>query len=347
MELGVYSFGDLQPAIDGNNGTTAEAIRNLYAAGLHAEAVGLDFFGVGEHHLKEMPASSPGTILAALGAVTKSIKLGSTSTILGTDDPVRVYQQFATANIISGGRVEIAVGRGSSLETFPLFGYKMQDYAVLNAEKFDLLMQINHNENVQWSGKYRPTINGMDIVPRPERGLTIWVSTGGSEEPSIRAGKNGWPIFYGIIDQKLDHFAERASTYQQAALTAGHNPEKIRMSIATLGLVMEDDADAKDVSYNQWSQLFTFMKRYTRKAGLPNPSREMFNSLVAEDGNNFAGDPENVARRIVRAQKMIGHSRHIIQGDIAGLPHTVLLKSIELFATEVAPRVERLLRSKA
>lgn len=347
MELGVFSFGDLQRAGNGTDGTTAEAIRNLFQAGVHADAVGLDFFGVGEHHLREMPASSPSTILAAIGAATNSIKLGSTSTILGTDDPVRVYQQFAIANIISGGRVEITAGRGSSLETFPLFGYDMKDYAELHAEKFDLLMKINESENLKWSGQYRPAVDGMDVVPRPNDPLTIWVGTGGSEEPSLLAGQNGRPIFYGIIDQSLEHFGERSKSYREALLGAGHKPEKIRISVAAMGMVMENDEEAKDVCFEQWHGLLTFMMRYSRKAGVPEPTRERFNVLASEEGNIFVGDPETVARQIVRSQKIIGHSRHILQADVAGLNHDVFLKSIELLATEVAPRVKRALASKA
>lgn len=205
MEIGAYSFGDTQRNADGSLRSTTEAIQNLFAAIVHADAVGLDYFGVGEHHTATMPASSPGALIAAASAATNNIVLGSAASIISTDDPVRIFQQFATADAISGGgRIEITAGRGSSVETFPLFGYDLGEYDDLYTEKLDLLMSINNagSETVSWSGTKRPNIDALAVVPRPVAGkLPLWIATGGNASSSARAGKLGLPVSYGIIGE--------------------------------------------------------------------------------------------------------------------------------------------------
>src|SRR3990167_543196 len=209
MELGIYSFGDVQRSADGTLGPTSESITNLLEAIQLADEVGLDVFGVGEHHTEYFPASSPATILAAAAATTKNIKLTSAVTVLSTEDPVRVYQQFATADIVSGDRVEIIAGRGSSTESFPLFGYDLRDYDRLYAEKLELLLQINASKDgkVTWDGQFRPALNDIEIVPRPKKPMDIWLATGGNPESSIRAASLGMPITYAIIGGHVSRFA--------------------------------------------------------------------------------------------------------------------------------------------
>src|SRR3984893_12391399 len=201
MQLGLYSFGDVQQdPRTGRLGSTADAMRNLLEAIKLADEVGLDFFGIGEHHTREMPASAAAVVLGAAASVTKRIRLGSAVTVLSTDDPARVYQQFATLDALSNGRAEITAGRGSSTESFPLFGYSLNDYDELYAEKLDLLLKLNHSERITWSGKFRPALDDAEIVPRPDAGkLTIWLGTGGNPQSSIRAAHLGLPISYGII----------------------------------------------------------------------------------------------------------------------------------------------------
>src|SRR5258708_2522627 len=219
MELGIYSFGDVQRDPRSRKlGSPADATRNLLEAIKLADEVGLDYFGIGEHHTYEMPASAATVILGAAASVTKTIRLGSAVTVLSTDDPVRVYQQFATLDALSQGRAEITAGRGSSTESFPLFGYSLNDYDELYAEKLDLLLKINASETVTWRGKHRATLDNALVVPRPDSGsLPIWLGTGGNPNSSIRAGMLGLPVAYGIIGGQPARFAPLAALYRQAA----------------------------------------------------------------------------------------------------------------------------------
>lgn len=345
MELGVYSFGDV-PRIKGELGPTSKGIENLLEAIQFADKVGLDFFGVGEHHTEYFPASSPSTILAAAAASTKNIKLGSAVAVLSTDDPVRVYQQFATANIVSKGRVEIVAGRGSSTESFPLFGYSLQDYDALYAEKLDLLMQLNalgENESFNWEGQFRAPITNAKIVPRPENPLKIWVATGGNPQSSIRAGALGLPITYAIIGGRVSRFAPVVDLYRAAAEKYGVGPGQLEVSIATPGYIAEDAREAKETFWKAWGWT---MKTLGKVRGFAPPTREHFDAESNWDGALYAGDPEEIANRIVDLHKRIGHTRHFFQMDVGQLPQKKFLRSIELLATEVKPRVEALLKEE-
>src|SRR5829696_4897132 len=223
MELGVYSFGDTpRDPRTGQLGSTADAMRNLLEAIRLADEVGLDYFGVGEHHTVEMPASAAAVVLAAAAPVTKRITLASAVTVLSTEDPVRVYQQFATLDAVSNGQAEITAGRGSSIESFPLFGYDLRDYDELYAEKLDLLLAIDRNERVTWQGRFRPALQDAEIVPRPDSGhLPIWLGTGGNPRSSLRAGQLGLPISYGILGGQPHRFAQLAELYRRSARAAG------------------------------------------------------------------------------------------------------------------------------
>lgn len=347
MQIGAYSFGDTQFDEDGTQRDTAAAIKNLFDAIVHADTVGLDYFGIGEHHTVSMPASSPGAIMAAAAAGTRQIVLGSAASIIGTDDPVRIYQQMATADAIAGGgdRIEITAGRGSSVETFPLFGHEMGDYDRLYAEKLDLLTTINQADqpNVTWSGTdaIRPALANLAVVPRPASGrLPIWLATGGNPGSSVRAGRLGLPISYGIIGGEPHRFAPLAQLYRQAAEQAGHASDQIKVSVASLGLIAPTKQEAIDRFYPGWHNLNVEMGRLR---GWPTPDKRQYLAQAEAPGAYYVGDPDEVARRIVDLHGYMGHMRHFLQMDIGGLPQEHLIESLTLLATEVKPRVERLL----
>lgn len=347
MEIGAYSFGDTQRNADGSLRSTGEAIQNLFQAIRHADAAGLDYFGVGEHHTASMPASSPGTLIAAAAAATKNIKLGSAASIISTDDPVRIFQQFATADVISGGgRVEITAGRGSSVETFPLFGYDLGEYDELYAEKLDLLMAINNAQNphVTWSGTKRPAIEDLAVVPRPLGGkLPIWLATGGNASSSARAGQLGLPVSYGIIGGAPHRFAPLAELYRRSGERAGHSPESLKVSVAALGLVAPTKKEALERFYPGWYNLNVEMGQLR---GWPAPDKRAYDAQAEAPGAYYVGSPDEVAERIVHLHGYLGHMRHFLQMDIGGIPQEHLLESITLLAAEVKPRVQRLLAQK-
>lgn len=347
MEIGAYSFGDTQRNPDGSLRSTAEAIANLFEAILLSDRIGLDYFGVGEHHTTDMPASSPGTVIAAAAGATKQIKLGSGASIISTDDPVRVFQQFTTADAISGGgRVEITAGRGSSVETFPLFGYDLQDYDRLYAEKLDLLMTLNNSttETITWSGSVRPELRELAVVPRPVNGtLPIWLATGGNASSTARAGNLGLPVSYGIIGGTPHRFAPLADLYRRTAQAAGHTGSNIKVSVAALGLIAPTKEEALERFYPGWHNLNVEMGKLR---GWPAPDKRAFLAQAEAPGAYYVGDPDEVAERIVHLHGYMGHMRHFLQMDIGGLPQAHFLESLTLLATEVKPRVQRLLQKK-
>lgn len=341
MEIGAYSFGDTPLNEDGRAQHSSKAISNLHQAIVHADQVGLDYFGVGGHHTVSMPASSPGAMIAAAAAATKQIKLGSAASIISTDDPVRVYQQFATADAIAGGgRVEITAGRGSSVETFPLFGYDLADYDELYTTTLDLLTTINNAETeaVTWRGNRRPEIPGLAVVPRPVTGkLPIWVATGGNPGSSARAGQLGLPISYGIIGGAPHRFAPLAELYRRTATEAGHTGDNIKVSVAAFGLVAPTKEEALERMYPGWYNLNIEMGHLR---GWPPPDKNAYLAQAQAPGAYYVGDPDEVAQRIVHLHGYMGHMRHFLQMDIGGLPHEHLLESITLLATEVKARVQ-------
>ncbi|KAB2661382.1 LLM class flavin-dependent oxidoreductase [Brucella tritici] len=339
MELGVYSFGDVQKnAATGELGSTADATRNLLEAIQLADEVGLDYFGIGEHHTREMPASAATVILGAAASTTKNIKLGSAVTVLSTGDPVRVYQQFATVDALSNGRAEITAGRGSSTESFPLFGHDLNDYDALYAEKLDLLLKINESENVTWQGKFRPALNDALVVPRPDSGsLPVWLATGGNPHSSVRAGLLGLPISYAIIGGQASRFAPLANLYRRAAAEAEIVPERVKVSVATPGFIGENAAEAKDFFWTHWHAV---MEQLGKIRGFAPPPRPHYDREASGAGAIFAGSPEEIAERIVELHKHIGHMRQFLQMDVGQMQHKAFLRSIELLGTKVKPLVD-------
>ena len=339
MELGVYSFGDLQrDAATGNVRSTAEAIRNVVEAIKLADEVGLDYFGVGEHHRQELPIAVPSVVLAAAASVTRTIKLGSAVTVLSTDDPVRVYQQFATLDAVSHRRAEIIAGRGSFIESFALFGYNLADYDQLYAEKLELLLKINREERVTWQGRFRANLDDQLVVPRPEQGrLPIWLGTGGNPQSSIRAGQLGMPICYAIIGGDAARFAPLVTLYRRAAQQAGVAAEQINVGVATPGYIAPDGAAAKQQWYEHWS---TIMRAISRERGFAPPNRAQFMHEASGQGALFVGEPAEIAERIITLHYQLGHTRQALQMDVGNLPQRDFLRAIELLGTQVKPLVE-------
>lgn len=339
MELGVYSFGDVQRDPEtGALGDTAEAQRNLLEAIRLADEVGLDYFGIGEHHTYEMPASAATVILGAAAAATKNIRLGSAVTVLSTDDPVRVYQQFATLDALSNGRAEITAGRGSSTESFPLFGHSLNDYDDLYAEKLDLLLRLNENERITWEGRFRPALDDALVVPRPETGrLPIWLATGGNPNSSVRAAIAGLPISYAIIGGQAARFAPLAELYRQAAAQVKVPGADVRVSVASPGFIGEDARAAKDLWWTHWHEA---MRALGEIRGFPPPRRAGYDQEANDGGALFVGSPEEIAERIVALKGAIGHDRHFFQMDLGQLPQRDFLRSIELLGTRVKPLVD-------
>ena len=344
MELGVYSFGSLaRDPQSGELASTAQSTRNLLEAIRLADEVGLDYFGIGEHHTHEMPASAAATILAAAASVTENITLASAVTVLSTDDPVRVFQQFATVDALSNGRAEITAGRGSSTESFPLFGYSLNDYDTLYAEKLELLLAINASERVTWSGTTRPALHDAAVVPRPDAGsLPIWLGTGGNPSSSVRAGLLGLPVAYGIIGGVPARFAPLTELYRNTARANGMAEADIKVSVGSPGYIGETGAAARDDFWQHWHNT---MGVIGQQRGFAAPSRLSYDRDTAAGGALFVGSPEEIAERIVALHGSLGHMRHFLQMDFGDMPQQQLLRSIELLGTAVKPLVDAALRA--
>jgi len=333
FQVGIYSFGNT-PLLEGKRlGPTSQAIRDVLEAIRLAEQVGLDFFGLGEHHRHIMPMSSPSSVVNAAAAVTTRIGLGSTVTVLATDDPVRIYQQHATAACLAPNRIEIVAGRGSGEDSFPLYGYRREDRDSLYAAKLDVLLAVNGSERVTWDGPHRarPLCDAL-VVPRADSPIKIWVGSGGSPESSLRAAHLGLPIAYGILNGTADHWARIAQGYREAGIRAGHDAALLEVSVAGHGFISTDGRAAKENFYRYESSVL-------RTVGLAVPDRAYFDTNYAPGGMTMVGEPDEIADRLIAFQRKIGHSRQIIQMDIGGIPHRDVLRSIELLGTEVAPRV--------
>jgi probable LLM family oxidoreductase len=339
MELGIGAFGDANrdPAT-GTRISEAQAIRNLVEAVELADQVGLGWFGVGEHHTPEFPGSAAAPVLAAAARTTSQIQLSSAVTVLGTDDPVRVYQQYSTLDAISNGRAEIIAGRGSSIESFPLFGHSLTDYDRLFAEKLELLIAINAHERVEWEGTVRPPLNGEYIPPRAERGpLPLWLGVGGNPASAIRAAQLKLPVSFGVLGGSANRGAALADLYRRAAAEFGNAPEQVAVMIGTPGFVANSGAASRDGWWPHWHQ---FMKTVGEQRGFLPPSRTSYDEDTATGGGLLVGSPENIAERIIDMHRHWGHIRQFIHMDVGALPQHQFLRAIELYGTEVRPLVE-------
>ena len=340
MELGIGAFGDANrdPAT-GNRISEAQAIRNVVESIEVAEQVGLDWFGLGEHHTPEFPVSAAAVVLAAAAARTSRIKLSSAVTVLSTDDPVRVYEQFSSVDAISNGRVEMIPGRGSSIESYPLFGYDLRDYDQLYAEKLDLLLQVNQHERVTWSGATRPALHGEYVPPRAERGpIPIWLGTGGNPASVVRAAQLGLPMATGVLGGSAIRSASNATLYRAAAEKFGNTPEQTMIMLGSPGFLMADGKKAREFWWPHWHQ---FMKVVGEQRGFAAPSRDSYDRDTAPRGGLLIGSPEEIAERIILMHHHWGHVRQYIHIDMGAVPQRELLRAIELFGTEVRPMVQR------
>lgn len=338
MQIGIDSFAAAN--INNDAKSNAQSVAELLERVEHADMVGLDVFGIGEHHRKEFLDSAPTIILAAAAARTKRIILTSAVTILSAADPVRVFQNFATLDLISRGRAEMVVGRGSFTESFPLFGLNINDYDALFSEKLDLLLKIRDSEIVTWSGKFRPALKEQAIYPRPlQNKLPIWIGVGGTPESFYRAGMLGLPLMVAIIGGETHRFRPLIDLYRETGKRAGHAPEKLKVGLHSLGYVANTTQEAIDDYYPGYAETFT---RIGKERGWPPVTKSHFNALIGEKGALIVGNPEEVAQKILRHSAALGGvDRITFQMDNAALPQKKLLNSIALIGKRVAPVVNQ------
>jgi probable LLM family oxidoreductase len=339
MEIGIDSFAAAPLNYEKNTAVdSATALSELIERIVYADQAGLDIFGIGEHYRKEFLDSANAVILAAAAARTKNIRLTSAVTVLSSSDPVRVFQNFATLDLISQGRAEMIVGRGSFIESFPLFGLNLQDYDELFAEKLDLLLKIRANETVDWSGKFRPALKNQAIYPRPlQPHLPIWLGVGGTPSSFVRAGELGLPLMLAVIGGETQRFRRLVDLYRQAGEKVGHSPEKLKVGLHSLGYVANSTSEAVEDYYPGYAETFT---RIGKERGWPPVTRAHFNAQVGPTGALVIGSPEEVAAKILRHSEALGGiSRFTFQMDNAGLSHAKLLQAIELIGKKVSPIV--------
>lgn len=340
MQIGIDSFAAATLSADkGSALESALALAELLERIEHADAAGLDVFGIGEHHRKEFLDSAPTLILAAAAARTSRIRLTSAVTVLSAADPVRVFQNFATLDLISNGRAEMVVGRGSFTEAFPLFGLNLQDYDALFSEKLNLLLNIRDNEIVNWSGRFRPALSNQAIYPRPvQNPLPIWLGVGGTPESFARAGTLGLPLMVAIIGGETHRFRPLIDLYRQAGSHAGHPQEQLTVGLHSLGYVARTTQAAVEDYYPGYAETFT---RIGRERGWPPVTRSRFEAQNGDLGALLVGSAEAVAAKILRHSEALGGiSRFSFQMDNAGLPHKKLLQSIDLIGERVLPLVK-------
>src|SRR5690242_15647789 len=339
MHIGVDSFvSEVTDPKTGHVVGPAERMGHLLEEIALADRVGLYSFGIGEHHRKEYYDSAPPVILAAAAARTERIRLGSAVKVLSADDPVRVFQQFATLDLISRGRIDLVVGRGSFTEAFPLFGLSLADYDELFEEKLDLLLRIRESEHVTWSGRHRPPLTGQGVYPRPlQDPLPVWVGVGGTPESFARAGLLGLPLMVAVIGGEPRQFAPLVDLYRRAGAHAGHPPERLRVGLHVFGFVAGSTQAAADTIYPGWHEMFA---KVSRERGFAPPSRAQFDATSGPNGAFFMGDPDTVAAKLLRVSEQLGGVDRIsLQMTNPRLAHEDLLRGIELLGTEVVPRV--------
>jgi probable LLM family oxidoreductase len=339
MEIGIDSFAAMFSGNSSRALNDSEAMAQLLDRIVHAEQVGLDVFGIGEHHRKGFLDSAPAVILSAAAARTQRIRLTSAVTVLGAADPVRVFQSFATLDLISKGRAEMVVGRGSSIEAFPLFGFDLDDYDELFSEKLEMLLNIRKNEFVTWSGKFRPAINNLPVYPRPVQDpFPIWLGVGGTPESFVRAGALGLPLMVAIIGGETHRFRPLVDLYREAGKRAGYSPGQLKVGMHSLGYVAGTTQDALDEFYPGYAEAMT---KIGRERGWPPMTRARFEAQIGAEGALLVGSVEEVAEKILRHSKALGGiSRITFQMDTAELPNEKLLQSIELIGKGVKPLIQ-------
>jgi probable LLM family oxidoreductase len=340
MELGVYTFAETTPdPTSGRTVSAAQRLRDLIEEIELADQVGLEVFGVGEHHRPDFAVSAPAVVLAAAAERTKKIRLTSAVTVLSSDDPVRVFQDFATLDLLSGGRAEIMAGRGSFIESFPLFGYDLDDYDELFAEKLDLLLRLVDDERVTWAGEHRAPLENLGVYPRPlQHPLPVWIAVGGTPQSVVRAASLGLPMALAIIGGSPERFAPFVSLYRDTAAKAGHDLSKMPVSINSHAYIADSSKQAADEFFPSYAYVMT---KIGRERGWPPTTREQFEALRSPRGALLVGDPQEVIDKILFQHRIFGHQRFLAQMSVGTMPHDRVMRSIELFGTKVAPVVRR------
>lgn len=340
MELGMYSFAEVTLDGDGSYGERAAMrLSHLLEEIELADQVGLDVFGVGEHHRPDFAVSTPAVVLAAAAARTRHIRLTSAVSVLSSDDPVRVFQEFATLDLLSGGRAEIMAGRGSFIESFPLFGYRLDDYDELFEEKLDLLLQLRAADRVTWSGRHRAGLRDQAVYPRPlQQPIPVWIAVGGTPESVVRAGRLGVPMALAIIGGAPARFAPLIDLYRDSGRRAGHDPSRLAVSINAHGLVADTTQAAVDAAVGPYLES---MGRIGRERGWPPVTRGQFDAERGPRGALLVGSPQEVIDKMLFEHSIFGFERFLLQFSVGGVSHQAVMRSIELFGAEVAPIVRR------
>lgn len=346
MEIGIYDFAEVFPdAQTGETITPADRLRNLVEQVVLADQVGLEVFGLGEHHRPDFPASAPAVVLGAIASLTERIRLTSAVTVLSSDDPVRVFQDFATLDLLSRGRAEIMAGRGSFIESFPLFGYDLADYDDLFHEKIQLLLKIRNNEIVNWEGKHRAPLHDQGVYPRPiQDRLPIWIAVGGNPGSAVRAGVLGVPMALAIIGGLPEQFVTLVDLYRETGARTGHSPDTLAVSINSHAFVADTSQEASDAFYASYAAVMT---RIGRERGWSGMTRGQFEAGRSPRGHLLVGSPQQVIEKILFQFELFGHQRFLAQMSVGSMAHKPMMRAIELLGTEVAPAVRKALATKS
>lgn len=345
MELGIYSFGETDPRRANDPSVAGQRVRELVEEIVLADQVGLDVYGLGEHHRPDFVVSSPAVILAAAASRTSRIRLSSAVTVLSSDDPVRVYQDFATLDLLSNGRAEIMAGRGSFIESYPLFGQALDDYDDLFAEKLRLLLALRESEIITWEGVHRPSIDGRGVYPRAQQQtLPVWIAVGGTPASAMRAGALGLPLAVAIIGGAPARFTSFVQLYRDAAKRAGRDPAQLPVSINSHGFIADDSQTAMAKAFPPYLEV---MGRIGRERGWPPPTREQFEFESSPRGAIFVGSPQQVIDKILFEHELFGHQRMMLQLSVGPMAHADVMRAIELYGTVVAPAVRKALAPTA
>ncbi|WP_419887152.1 LLM class flavin-dependent oxidoreductase [Neobacillus niacini] len=341
IEIGIYTLADIgQDPLTNKTITPKQRMNEIIQAAKLADEAGLDVFGIGEHHRLDYASSSPAVILAAIAQATNQIKLTSTTSVLSTLDPVRLFEDFATLDVLSGGRAEILAGRGAFIESFPLFGYSTNDYDELFTEHMELLFHLNKNERVTWSGNFRSPLKNAEISPRPvQEEIPIWIGVGGTPESAVRAGKFGVGMALAILGGDPVRFKPLVDLYRKAGMEAGHSLNHLKVGVTGHTFIAETTERAKDEFYPYYSNYWSYVNRQRGMGS--RMSRADFEHMASPNTALFVGSPQQIVEKVLRQHELFGHKRFLAQVDIGGLPYHKVAKNIELLATEVAPVIKK------
>lgn len=342
IEFGLDTFGDITRDAEGNLLTGAQTIRNVIAQAEMADSVGVDFFGVGEHHRQEFAVSAPEMVLSAIAARTEHIRLGTAVTVLSSDDPVRVFERFSTLDAVSNGRAEVVLGRGSFIESFPLFGFDLRDYDALFEQKLELFVELLKEQPVTWSGSMRASLDNADVFPKTEKGLRTWVGVGGSPESVVRVARHGLGLMLAIIGGPAARFRPFVDLYHRSVDSFGTTKHPI--AVHSPGHIADTDAEAWDAAYSGFEAMNNTIGK---ERGWPAYSRARFQNDIGPEGAIYSGSPERVAAKIADTITTLGLGRFDLKYATGTLSHDAMMRSIELYGSEVIPRVRALLDKRA